>query len=649
MEFFDSVKELYNKMASELDANLEYCKFAPDIDDDTLERNINLYAKDEEPSEILCIGKAKSSVGIIAGLLGHAIFFFTSHTLYIENMTIGFSEIDSIVYKEKTKTGLFGKVKTVKTLVISKKSGEEEIDGNIAVESIAEFLNDVVKKYKENPPAKLPQREYPRSKLIADTLDAMDLSLLFKSGKNFDKKKINSFVIKFAKEELAKSFAANYEKELYFSNDYLFYKEHENYKKIPYEQLSKAIYSERQKIGSNGESIIEGIVVVQDSNGATIYSSDRILFGKAKEMTDFLNKVISNATGKEVKTETQQNKVAQQGTELKKSIINAVRSAFAKGNLRDFKTPEDKRFSDLHYSSKDDVINELWHNMIFASFLSDRVYMKSSGWKTIPYSSISKAVLRGTKGGKVGLDILDDNGNTLFQEGNFDFKKQEAYIKTLKELSDLINKIASVRKGDEVKTSFKADKSFLLKGTVLSDGEDDKKRWSALLSKWNEIFSKDVPIICLEQDGAKKTYSIENAQLESDADDYGQYYSYYPDPKNKDKKSILWAYGNNSLWFKFFSDDIKWEEIDAYYLGGETEIIDFYHAMDMNPPAKNMNCVNFLNFLRENEIGKNYTAFSEKLKDADKNFATRKEQEKRESEERENKKKQDALDDLSNW
>jgi len=55
MSYIESLKEIYESIAPEM----EYCIFAPDLDEDKWESGLNKLAPQEEPISVLCIGNAK--------------------------------------------------------------------------------------------------------------------------------------------------------------------------------------------------------------------------------------------------------------------------------------------------------------------------------------------------------------------------------------------------------------------------------------------------------------------------------------------------------------------------------------------------------------------------------------------------------------
>ena len=52
MSYVESLKEIYDSIAPEM----EYCIFAPDLDEDKWESGLNKLAPQEEPISVLCIG-----------------------------------------------------------------------------------------------------------------------------------------------------------------------------------------------------------------------------------------------------------------------------------------------------------------------------------------------------------------------------------------------------------------------------------------------------------------------------------------------------------------------------------------------------------------------------------------------------------------
>lgn len=331
MAFLELVQELYKSMETDLDSHLEFCRFSVLIDNETLEHNINRYAEKEEPSAVLCIAKAKANgnSGILDALAGSSVdtFFFTSQVLYLQSNAFHFSEIHSIKYQTETKTGFFGGTKTKNYLVVSKKSGQsEKFNGCVAEEPIAKFLDAIVKKYADHPPAEPPAQNFPRSKLIVDALSSVGSSL-FKTKPNLNDCKINSILIKLGMFELKASFAASYKNELFFSNDNLYYSENGEFKKIPYNQLEVASYSEIDSKKSDGEITTAKTLSLHAKDGKVIFKNESFI--AKKEVADFFNKIISDATGTEVKTESNIQKMKQSKTSSNnsgdmKSILGLV-------------------------------------------------------------------------------------------------------------------------------------------------------------------------------------------------------------------------------------------------------------------------------------------------------------------------------------
>ena len=348
MDFLDSVKELYNSMAQDTVPCLEYCKFAPNIDDTALEHDLNDYAEKEEPAEVICIAKAKSTAGLIASLFGNTAnnFLFTEQTLYIGRHGFKFDEISSITYQEETTSSLFGKQKQKNYLVVDKKSGgSEKFGGGIAAESLARLLDGIVKKHNENPPAEKPQKEFPRSKMIADTLRGSDFPG-FKITPKLDERRINSLIIHCGMSELKSSFAASYEKKLYFTNDNLYVLNNGfdfsagEVKQIPYCQLKRAAYAEDKKWDNAEERFItEKKISLLDKSEAVIFeNADEIA---QKEVADFFNTIISDATGVEIKTEVE-------GAEKKYPNVKIIVEECTKRNL--CKNYGWKTYADIDYN-----------------------------------------------------------------------------------------------------------------------------------------------------------------------------------------------------------------------------------------------------------------------------------------------------------
>nr|WP_315313978.1 hypothetical protein [Treponema denticola] len=146
MSYLESLKEIYKSIKPEMD----YCIFAPDLDEDKWESDLNNLASQEEPISVLCIGKATAK-GLLS-ILSTSRFLLTNEKLYMENIKEGmkFSEIMSITYSEEEKRTLLGKIKVEGLITIEKTSGEKEnLRGNYATKEIVEFLNKIVVELKK--------------------------------------------------------------------------------------------------------------------------------------------------------------------------------------------------------------------------------------------------------------------------------------------------------------------------------------------------------------------------------------------------------------------------------------------------------------------------------------------------------------------
>ena len=488
--FLNSIKEIYQSMESNLAQHLEFCKFAPDIDDETLKDYMNNYASKEESLEILCAGKAKrieGSTGFFASIIGNSTdnnsseFLFTTQFFYLKSHTIKLSEINSINYKEETKTSLFGKAKIESFLVVTKKTGiTETFKGGIAVQAIAEFFNAIVKAFNENPQKELPTKEYPRSKLIVDAMNDLKISSL---NRDFDHKVLNSIIIKYGKDELKASFAAHYNG-LYFSNDYLYLTSNGNYKRIPYTDLLKVVYTNKEKLNSNGEIDVAYETSLYDKNNTSIFTTSNKSVNKDKRFADFFSMLVSNATGTEVKTEVQilklpRNKII----DIIKVFIKEQHSRVTTTNIKHLVT--DGCMFDFEYMG------------IYVAFCVDSVCISKKSLNKFEYNSISKACVKlevkNAKNAFLSLYVYDNDDYECFSE-----TPSSDLAKFARDLADVINKIASELTGKQIKTECidtrPLEQLVELKGDVVSDSEEKRENWNFLSNKWNEIFSRETPI-----------------------------------------------------------------------------------------------------------------------------------------------------------
>lgn len=306
MSYLESLKEIYNSIKPEM----SYCIFAPDLDADKWESNLNSLAQQEEPISVLCIGRAASK-GFLSTLSAKS-FLLTNEKLYMQNIENGmkFSEILSISYNEEDKKSLFGKTKVEGFITIEKASGEKEnLKGNYATKEIAEFLNKAVSEFKKNPPpihCKNYQNVNKITDIIKTNIDGNEK--YWKIVPDRTDKEINSFIIHFAKDEMKSCFAAIYEdssdEKLYFTNDFLYYKKSDKLDKVKYETLSHASYFEKEKKGEDGNRIFSRNVTLYDKNKEVVFET----LNAEKNIADIFNNIISLITGKDVKTEVHKEK-----------------------------------------------------------------------------------------------------------------------------------------------------------------------------------------------------------------------------------------------------------------------------------------------------------------------------------------------------
>lgn len=136
MPYIESLKEIYKSIAPEMD----YCIFAPDLDEDKWESDLNDLAPQEEPISVLCIGNATAK-GLLS-ILSPSRFLLTHEKLYMEKIKEGIkiSEILSISYHEEEKKSLFGKNKFEGFIIIKRAEGKQEnLKGNYTTKKLQHF------------------------------------------------------------------------------------------------------------------------------------------------------------------------------------------------------------------------------------------------------------------------------------------------------------------------------------------------------------------------------------------------------------------------------------------------------------------------------------------------------------------------------
>ena len=676
--FLNSINEIYKSMESNFASHLDICKFAPDIDDETLKDYMNNYASKEEPLNILCVGKAKKSTGFLAGLLNcYTNFIFTPQTLYLDSTAIKFSEIDSIGHKKETKTGLFGKTKTESFLVITKKSGTAEtFKGDIAGQAITEFLNAIVKAFNENPTEEIPAKEYPRSKLIKNALNDLKIPTFMPS---FDHKVVNSIIIKFGKDELKASFAASYYlKKLYFSNDYLYFSSSGDWKRIPYTDLLKAVYKGEETMDSDGKIEVTYETLLYDKNDKIVFTTSDKSVNKDKKLADFFNMIISDATGTEVKTKIQAKKIP---TTKKKEIQMKdiiIEEASKDKNLSAYKI--NGHFTDL---SKNGIVPylELENNYKAWAFCSDSIMFADGkdSWKKFAYKSLSKATLEREYSKDVKLVLYDIKGQECFsfREKNY-FSTDFRVIS--KSLADLINKIISKLTGKVVKTE-------CIDSRTLEDIMGSSDEFNNLLNKWKDIFSKETPIVYRKfttdekkklpewlTTGKNKFSENQNIFVVNRIEDdyvyfmgndmrsaifWGvEWYFYFPDLYSENQKTLVFEYSydreeyRNLCSLYALSGDTSVERYLAYtnYNGERSKL---FNNGQPKFPEKEIGFTKFFDLIGEEEFVRIHTSFKEKLekaKEAAKEAEKQAEENaKQAAAEAAIKAKQNLMDDLNNW
>ena len=307
MSYVESLKEIYDSIAPEM----EYCIFAPDLDEDKWESGLNKLAPQEEPISVLCIGNAKVKGWL--SILSASFFLLTNEKLYIEKIKEGirFSEILSISYREEDKVSLFGKNKAEGFIIIKKEGGNQEIlKGNYATKKITTFLNKAVSESKKNTPSSITCKNYQNVSKITDIIktNTSDNKESWKLVPDRTDEEINSFIIHFAKDEMKPSFAAIYKdysgEKLYFTNDVLYCKKSDTVNKVKYEDLSNALYFEKEKKDEKGKRIFSRNIILYNKNKEVIFETSNA----EKNLADIFNNIISLITGKNIKTEVSKEK-----------------------------------------------------------------------------------------------------------------------------------------------------------------------------------------------------------------------------------------------------------------------------------------------------------------------------------------------------
>lgn len=682
--FLNSIKEIYKSMESNLAQHLEFCKFEPDIDDKTLIDIMNNFfatdIKDEEPLAIICIGSN---------------FEFTATTLYILGCrAIKFDEIDSIFYKEETKTSLFGKTKIVPYLVVKKKSGEiQNVNNILAVQEIAEFFDAIVKAFKENPPEELPAKEYPRTKLIIDNLP--DSISYTKVKPKLDVKKLNSLIIKSGKDELKESFAVSCDNRLFFSNDNLYYIVDDEWKKIPYKNLSKVVYSENECRTSDDSIVVVREIAIYDKDRNNIRKSLALPNGNSKEVADFFSMIISDATGTEIKTEVQK-------TKEKRTFKDIIQESFKKGSVLYDYILVDEHFSKIPEDAQ--VICEIEKGNLCASFCMDSVWIKKEEFNEFKYDSLSKATLERISDEDVDLVLYDVNEQKCvsWTQNNY-FSKDTRIIS--KELADVINGIISVLTGKTVGTEC-IDVRPIVEGAAISDSKEEKDNWNNLINKWNNIFLNNAPIEYRKftdsekeklpqwwSDDAKENYYyfIENAVLnthciltEDEKEEERKYlidlykneekanedledrknsyeFQYFPEPYAQPQKFIKFYEGMYSSHFRCVfnvtAGDITIDSETYSNCNREERASGFAHY---NGQADLYDSESFFKFIDREDFVKNCNSFVKKLGNAKEEGLQAEKKAKQAAIEAAEKAKQDAqkakeqskqnlMNDLNNW
>lgn len=483
MGFTESIKELYGSMKAELVSQLDYCFITPDIEDDKLERDLNVYVANEDPFSVVCIGKASAKNGLLQGFLGSSHFLFTNQTLYIDSKSIIFSEINSISYHEETKAGLFGKTKTVTNLIVTDKSGNKQnFSGNVASPVIAQFLDAVAKRYNDNPPEEIIPKEYPRSKLIVEALHQKQWAQCFYERPNLNDEKLNKLIIRYAKDETKPSFAASYKDKLYFSNDNLYYAAEDGFKRIPYADLSKAVYNEITE-NKDDDVVTTKKISLFDKNGNIIFEKTGDI--ARKEIADFFNRIISDNL--ETPIESDVSESAMKVKEILRQNLNGI-----KGNcLKTYIAPDIPK--QKLYNAANVIANGIPEKDVFAI------------WDTSPFGH-AKGGLVFTENAfyyrdyvsesRIRVEYKDIKVLELFQDSKClyisipSISKKMLKFENEDKLSVLGTVLLALANKDGKRAVLREEKKQNETDEVfVGSGTDEKKElFEKLLGRWNDIF-----------------------------------------------------------------------------------------------------------------------------------------------------------------
>lgn len=361
--------------------------------------------------------------------------------------------------------------------------------------------------------------------------------------------------------------------------------------------------------------------------------------------------------------------------------VNIIRKAFNKGELSLYKSRDDTAFKDLNYMGRAiDVVHELSVTELnrrevsfHASFFKDCIFIRgSNGWEKYAYADLSQIILRGKQAGTVSLIFCDNTKKEVFcktfhrylVDKNSDRLYVDTNLSILEEFADLLNKLITQSKGQQVKTKYEIEikdelffTAFCKNKTLIYDEkewEKERQNWDTLLNKWNEILLRGTSVRYLEYtddekkkfpewcfSNAEQCYTVDNGIMiisKSKQDAYEEFpseeennYCYFPESDLNKKKYAgcsITRYIGGKLFFPpyaylyLISGDVKINSC-IYYLGNYKSLIRFYQKAFPEKkfnPIQELTFVNFMNFLGNKEISENFLNLKNKMRDAKKTF-----------------------------
>jgi|GEM_PF-5287665 len=375
-------------------------------------------------------------------------------------------------------------------------------------------------------------------------------------------------------------------------------------------------------------------------------------------------------------------------TESDNPYVNIIRKAFKKGDLSLCKSKDDTVFKDLDYSGREkDVVHDLSITRLnrravsfHASFLTDCIFIRGSkGWEKYAYADLSQIILRGNQAGTVSLIFCDNTKKEVFcktfHKYLVDLDSDEAYLvdtnlSVLEEFADLLNKLITQSKGQQVKTKYEIEVEDEVFFTAFIDMdmtsnsnkliydekecEKERQNWDTLLNKRNEILLRGASVKYLEYtddekkkfpewcfSNAEQCYAVNNGIMIISKSKEGGYdgfigiekndYCYFPESYSNTKKyagcKVTRYFGGTGFFpscvtLYLISGDVTINS-SIYYLGNYKSLIRFYQKAFPEKkfnPIQELTFVNFMNFLGNKEISENFLNLKNKMRDAKKTF-----------------------------